>query len=463
MRRKHTVGLYVGMALALCGVSSASFGEPAKAWDEDVRRLAQPLIDGKLVPSLVVGIIDQGRTSIFAFGQVSAENKVAPDANTLFEIGSVSKVFTAILLADAVERGEVKLDDKLGSLLPADVKAPTFEGKELTLVDISTHFSGLPRLPSNLNVTSLENPYATYTKEKLFEFIGSYALPRAPGEKYEYSNLAVGLLGTILAEKAKLSYEDMLRERLTSKLHMNDTLITLGQAHKSRLAPGHRGGVAVPNWELASLAGAGGIRSTMNDQLKLAAAQMEPEKSPLRGPLTTVAERRRDIAGTMLSIGLGWHIAGDRTTLFHTGQTGGYSSAVFVSPSMKKAVVVLANGADSSVDALAEKVLQTLAGMKVEPAKVRATISLTDAEVNPLLGVYDSGLGFTITITRQGEAVLAQLTGQNALRVFPESGTKFFYREVEAELEFEVEQGAGSAKSVTLHQNGRHMRCARVK
>lgn len=463
MRGISGISRVVGGAVVAFALASVALAAPEKGWGEDVRRLAQPLIDGKLVPSLVVGIIDEGQTTTFAFGQISAENKAAPDANTIFEIGSVSKVFTAILLADAAERGELKLDAPLSTLLPAGVKAPSFEGKEIKLEEISTHFSGLPRLPSNMDATSLDNPYATYTKEKLFDFLNGYTLTRAPGEKYEYSNLAVGMLGTLLAEKAKTSYESLLRECLTSKLHMGDTMIVLSESQKARLAPGHRGGLPVSNWELASLAGAGGIRSTVNDLLKLAAAQLEPDKSPLKAQLTTVTERRKDIAGSPLSMGLGWHIAGDKSTRFHNGQTGGYSSAIFVSAPMKKAVVVLANGADSAVDNLAEKVIQTLAGMKVEPPPVRATIALTDAQIEPLLGVYDSGLGFTITVTRQGEAVLARVTGQDALRVWPESATKFFYREVKAEIDFELPAGEKAAKSLTLHQNGRDMRCVRAK
>lgn len=453
----------IGIWLAVLATSTIALAAPEKGWGEDIRRLAQPVIEAKLVPSLVVGIIDEGKTSTFAFGQISAENKASPDANTIFEIGSVSKVFTAILLADAAERGEVKLDDPLSTLLPSGVKTPSFEGKEIKLEDISTHFSGLPRLPSNMDATSLDNPYATYTKDRLFEFINGCTLTRAPGEKYEYSNLAVGMLGTLLADRAKTSYDNLLRDRITSKLHMDDTVITLGQGQTPRLARGHRGGLPVSNWELASLAGAGGIRSTVNDMLKLAAAQLEPEKSPLKGPLTNVAHRRKDIAGSPLSMGLGWHIAGDRSTRFHSGQTGGYSSAIFVSVPMQKAVVVLANGADSAVDSLAEKIIQTLAGMKVEPPPVRATITLTDAQIEPLLGVYESGLGFNITITRDSDAVLARVTGQDALRVYPESATKFFYREVQAELEFELGAGDKAAKSVTLHQNGREMRCVRAK
>lgn len=459
--RQFVRGFGCGLAIGLW--ASVAVAAPEKGWGDDVSRLAKPLIDGKVVPSLVVGIIDEGKTSVFAFGQISEGHEAAPDGDTIFEIGSVSKVFTAILLADAAERGEVKLDDPLGTLLPVGVKAPTFEGKEIRLEDISTHFSGLPRLPSNMDATSLDNPYAMYTKEKMMEFLSSYALPRAPGDTYEYSNFAVGMLGTLLADRAKVDYEKLMRDRLAVPLHMDDTVVTLSDSQRKRLAPGHRGGLRVPNWDLASLAGAGGIRSTVNDLLKLAAAQMEPEKSPLRGPLANVSQRRKDIAGTGLGMGLGWHIAGDKSTRFHNGQTGGYSSAIFVSAAMKKSVVVLANGADSKVDALAEKVIQTLAGMKVDAPVVRASIALTDAQIIPLPGVYESGLGFNITITRKDEAVLAQLTGQGALRIFPETPTKFFYREVPAELEFDLDESGTRANAVTLRQNGRVFRCERAK
>jgi CubicO group peptidase (beta-lactamase class C family) len=452
--------------IALAGaaaLASAALAQPDGGWEPDVRRLAQPLVEAQLVPGLVVGIVDQGQSTIVALGTISTTNPNPPTADTIYEIGSVSKVFTAILLAEAVERGEVRLDTPLQTLLPEGIKAPAFEGKEIVLEDLSTHFSALPRLPSTIDAASLDNPYAACTRDRMLEFLNTCTLTRPPGERYEYSNYAVGLLGTLLADRAKTTYATLLRDRIASPLQMTDTVVELSPDQKERLAPGHRGGLPVSNWDLAALVGAGGIRSSVNDLLKLVAAQIEPERSPLQPSLSAVALRRRDIPGAPLGMALGWHIAADKSTRFHNGQTGGYASAVFVNPTLKKGVVVLSNGADSIIDVVAEKTMQAIAGMKVEPPVIRPSIALSDEQLAPLPGIYRSPLGFSITITRRGDALLAQLTGQPAIRIYPESPTRFFYREVQAELEFEPDPSGTTARAVTLRQNGRTMRCERAK
>ena len=119
-----------------------------------------------------------------------------PDGDTVFEIGSITKVFTSLILADMVERGEVKLDDPVSKFLPASVTVPSRNGRQITLLDISMQISGLPRMPNNMKPADPENPYADYDPAKLYEFLSGYTLQRDIGEKYEYSNLAVGLLGT---------------------------------------------------------------------------------------------------------------------------------------------------------------------------------------------------------------------------------------------------------------------------
>lgn len=445
-------------ALAAAGEEPAK--KPAPQWEAEVRRLAHPVLDAGLVPGMSIGIWDNGRVETYGLGRLSQDDPTVPDSSTVYEIGSVSKVFTGLLLAVAVGRGEVALDDPLSRHLPQGVRAPAHEGQEITLEQLATHFSGLPRLPSNLNATSLDNPYAAYTREHLFAFLTDFNLGKAPGSEYVYSNLGVGLLGTLLADKAKTDYEALLRERITKPLGMADTGVQLSDDQRKRLAPPHRSGSRVSNWDLGTLVGAGAIRSTVHDLLKLVAAELDPASTPLTAALTLAAQRRRDIPQNKWGIALGWHIAGDGSTLWHTGQTGGYSAAVFISPSLKKGVVVLANGADSSIDVLTERIMQTVAGMRVEPPTVRCAVSLSEAELERLVGDYVS-IYFTISITRQGDAISARLTGQEALRVFPESPTRFFYREVPAELEFEIDPESGRAIAVTLLQNGNKIRCQR--
>ncbi len=438
-----------------------SFAESTNTPSAEVRRLAQPLVDAGLVPGLAIGIYDAGHLETYGLGAISKTNSTTPDANTVYEIGSVTKVFTGLLLADAIQRGEVTLDTPLSKLLPKDVKSPSREGREITLEQLATHFSGLPRIPGNMDGTSLDNPYADYSRAKLFKFLNGYEPARAPGAEYEYSNLGMGLLGTLLADKAGTNYEALLKQRITQPLGMNDTTHHLSPDQQRRLAPPHRSGVRVSNWDFDALAGCGAVRSTVNDMLKLIAAQADPAASPLKGTLTLAAQRRQSHSDGTRGIGLGWQIAGDRSTRWHNGQTGGYSAIVFVSAELKKGVVVLANAAESNMDALGEKLMQSLAGMKVQPMKVRQSVAVPEAQLARLTGEYAMNDQLTFSITRQGDALFVQLTGQASLHVFATSPTRFFYREVEAELQFELDPKTDRATAVTLFQNGQEIRCPR--
>ncbi len=445
------------------GVADQDDSKPSREWEAEVKQLAQPLIDAKIVPGLAIGVYDAGRLETYGLGVIdpAAKTKAAPSADTIYEIGSVTKVFTALLLADAAARGELKIDDSLCTLLPKDVECPKRDGQEITLEHLATHFSGLPRLPDNMGADSLDNPYADYTRNKLFAFLGQHRLRRTPGEEHEYSNLGAGLLGTLLADKSKSDYGTLLRDRIAKPLDMKDTCVRLSEQQKRRLAPPHRGGVRVSNWEFDALTGCGGIRSTVTDMLKFVAAHIDPGSTPFKEAVTNASRRRRDVPESPLGVALGWMIAGDRSTLWHNGQTGGYSAMLLVNPGGKKGVIVLANGADSTVDALGERIIQAIFGMKVDPPKVRPSVALTEAQLDQLVGEYPSALGFTITVTRQGDALMAQLTGQQALRIYPESATRFFYREVEAEIEFELDAKSKRASALTLFQHGREMRCER--
>lgn len=447
-------------AALMIGIASG-YSQSNNSREAEVRRLAQPLVDARLVPGLAIGIYEDGHVETYGLGVISKEHSVAPDAHTIYEIGSVTKVFTSLLLAEAVKRGEVSLDTPLSRVLPPDVKPPKRDGQEITLEQLATHSSGLPRIPSNMVADSLVNPYADYGRDKLFAFLNGYQIPRKPGAEWAYSNLGMGLLGTLLADKAGSSYGNLLQERIAKPLAMADTTVSLSSKQLPRLAPPHRGGLSVSNWDFAALAGCGAVRSTVSDLLKLVAAEVDPASSPLKASIQLVSQRRRAIPGVRWSMALGWMIAGDGTTLWHNGQTGGYSSSVFVNPGLKKGVVVLANGADSAVDVLGERLIQALAGMKVQPPKVRRSIPLAEAQLDRLAGDYLSTAGLTITITRSGDALFAQLTGQAALHIHAESATRFFYREVEADLQFDIDPKTDRATAVTLFQNGKQLRCLR--
>lgn len=227
----------------------------------------------------------------------------------MFEIGSVTKTFTATLLADMVKRGQVSLDDPISKYLPDTVVVPSRGGKTITLLDLATHRSGLPRMPGNFKPADAGNPCADYTVEKMYEFLSSYSLPRDIGEKHEYSNFAAGLLGNILARKAGKTYEALLVERIFRPLEMKSTAISFSGDMLARLAVGHSASlVPVKNWDLDALAGAGAIRSTVNDMLKYVAAYMNMKPSPLAAAMEMAQQDFNDTTIPNMRIGLAWHL-----------------------------------------------------------------------------------------------------------------------------------------------------------
>jgi D-alanyl-D-alanine-carboxypeptidase/D-alanyl-D-alanine-endopeptidase len=218
----------------------------------------------------------------------------ALDGDTVFEIGSVTKVFTSLLLADMVQRGEVALTDPVAKYLPPGIKMPERGGRQITLQDLATHTSGLPRLPPNLAPKDPANPYADYSVEQLYQFLSSYQLTRDIGSQYEYSNLGGGLLGHALARRAGMDYGALVRSRICEPLEMKSTGITLSAGMKARMAVGHdRSLDAVENWDLPALAGAGGLRSTANDLLTFLAANLGYTKSVLAPAMSAMLATRR--------------------------------------------------------------------------------------------------------------------------------------------------------------------------
>ena len=246
--------------------------------DSAIARWIAERVDNGYASGIVVGILDGGRTRFISRGGNEASGK-ALNGESIFEIGSITKVFTNILLADMVQRGEVALDDPVSKYLPVSVKVPSRSGKEITLLDLATVSSGLPSLPSNMAPKDMGNPYADYTVQQMYDFLSSHTLRRDPGATYEYSNLGMGLLGHALALRAGKSYEQLLTERVLEPLGMRDTRITLTPSMTRRFAVPHDGDLEVVKpWDLPTMAGAGALRSSAREMLRFAAAVTHRDK-----------------------------------------------------------------------------------------------------------------------------------------------------------------------------------------
>jgi CubicO group peptidase (beta-lactamase class C family) len=317
---------------------------------QDVETSVKQRIEYGITPSIVIGIVDKDGSHYYTFGSKKL-NGSPVDNHTIYEIGSISKVFTAILLAQQVVDGKMKLDDPISKYLPAEVKVPQYEGHVITLGNLSDHTSGLSRMPSNFNPANPANPFADYTVQQMYDFISGYTLPRDVGAEYEYSNLAQGLLGHILALQAGVTYEELMIKTIATPLKMNETKITFDTNMKKNLAMGHSGGRQVENWDLPTLAGAGALRSSTFDMLKFLAANAGLTKTKLRKAMDLTQMVRHDKAGGN-RVGLGWHITAGKNgdVIWHNGGTGGYRSFAGFVKETGVGVVVLTNSSEGVDD-----------------------------------------------------------------------------------------------------------------
>ncbi|OYX66343.1 MAG: hypothetical protein B7Y88_05530 [Sphingomonadales bacterium 32-64-17] len=441
-------------------------------WQIPSNAVLAPLLERRVAErpgaGFVLGISENG-----ARGIVVAQPQGGPqfDGDTLFEIGSITKVFTALLLADMTLKGEVALDDPVEKYLPAGARMPRgASGGEITLRHLSLQTSGLPRLPDNMPYGDPADPYADYTEAMLLDFLAHFELPREVGARYEYSNLGVGLLGYALARAAGTDYASLVSERILDPLGMDDTTIALDPDTEARFAVPHDEYLRVAKpWNMSVLAGAGALRSTTDDLLTFAEATMDPA-SPIAEAMALTLSERTDQAGTDNQTALGWMIlpAPGGEVLNHSGGTGGFRSHLAVQPGTRRAVIGLSNSAaePSAADLAFHALIGTPRSAEAaippppQPAPRREEVALTPEALVPLVGTYRMANNARLTITREGDQLFAQLTSQPAFPIFAEGPRAFFLKVVDARLVFTGE--GDTVTGVTLYQNGAEVPFERI-
>lgn len=431
-----------------CQTSSEKVGD--EGLPVEVITTIEKRVANGLTPSVAIAIIDQNGTTYFNFGKTAEEGREV-DEHTIYEIGSISKTFTAILLAKQVLDGDLKLTDKINDFLPDEVNVPVMGDQEITFGDLTDHTSGLPRMPNNFTPANPNNPYADYTVDKMYEFVSTYQPVRAVGAEYEYSNLATGLLGHLLAENKNTTYEELMVQTIADPLMMNDTKIGLSQRMKENLALGHNVGKVVENWDIPTLAGAGAIRSSASDMARFISANLGYLDSPLTRAMELSHEVRHAKPGNM-RVAMGWHIkeGKDGDVIWHNGGTGGYRTFVGFVKETGKGVVLLTNSS-TGADDIGLYLLDP--GSKLTEVMSKSdAVKLPDATLGQYVGVYELQPEFKITITKEGGQLYGQATGQERLEIYPKNDTVFFPTAVEAEISFQVNDGI--VESLTLFQGG---------
>lgn len=464
--------LSLGLACWVASVAQAAPGAAAGTAapsDAEIRRILVERIDvEKQDVGIVIGIIDPHGRRVVSYGSFDKGDKRPLNGDTLFEIGSITKVFTALLAADMAHRGEVELNDPVQKYLPASVKIPQRNGKQITLIDLATHTSGLPRMPENFRPKDPNDPYADYTLDALYSFLSSYELHRDIGIKYLYSNLGFGLLGQALAQRAGMDYEKLVVTRICDRLGLSSTRVTLSEPLRQRFAIGHMSDlVSAHEWDIPVLAGAGALRSSANDLLTFLAAMMGYSANPLAAAQKTALSIRRPTGGPFIETGLAWDIdtRGGNEIISKSGGTAGFTTFIGYSPKTRVGVVALANTSGVGPTDIGFHLLDARYPLWIPetfPSTRPNEPTLAANVLDNYVGHYKLTSAAIANVTREDDQLYVQLTNQPRAAVYPKGDNEFAYKLVDARLTFEAGAAGQPATAFVLHQGGHDLRAERI-
>ncbi len=449
--------------LALVLASATAHGAP----DAGVDRVLAARIDGDrsgvcVVAMRIAGQPNGGFTEQRADRCASTARSFPASPGYRFEIGSISKAFTGVLLSEMAERKEISLDDTVQQHLPAGVTMPRFEGLEVTLRDLVTHTSGLPALPPGMRPASPLNPYANVDEKLVVEGLSQLTLSHPPGEQHAYSNWAFMLLSDILGRRTGQPYDALLTERVLAPLGMKDTVVS----ENRRLITGHTSfGRDTAAWDFpARFGGVGAIRSTPEDMARFARAMLGdvPKDAPdtLKRALVASTQPQR-VVSDRLTMATAWFVLKRPESVapwvFHNGMTGGFSSSLVIDPQQRRAALVLAD-AFGGFDDIAFHLLAPGAALRETARPVALDLERAQSAV----GRYRLRENFEIALLLDGEALYGQATGQGRFPLKQDSRGDY-YTEVTELLLRVVRDDAGKGTELILLQGGGMFRGKRVE
>lgn len=351
-------------------LSSGAFAATAQSAERD--QLVQQFLDTSHGSGIAVGIIHNGKTELIIKGALSKNSPEKVNRNTLFEIGSVTKTFTASLAACLVNNGQLNFEDSLSMFFPANEKELRCQGQAITLLNLLQHTSGLPRIPDNLlNADEdISDPYLTYNRDSMEHFFAHYHPTEKPGEAFSYSNLGYGVMGEVMAGKEHTDYNSLIQTYICGPLKMESTHVTLSPKELKRLAAGYTHDSVAHYWHFADMAGAGGLHSDLDDMLKFTGFALKTLKDSTSGHNTTLSNaiktcthKTKPVTDEQMECGIGWMVSplNNKYLYWHNGGTLGFSSFIGVAPDEDIAIVVLSNS-DTLTDPLAIKLLVSAIG-----------------------------------------------------------------------------------------------------
>jgi serine-type D-Ala-D-Ala carboxypeptidase/endopeptidase len=407
--------------------------DPEGPHREAVAAQIKPYLDGEVLGSVVIGLYELGKLEIYGFG--TGPGGKPPTGRTLFDLGSMTKIYTGLLLADAVQRREVELDAPIADLMPPGVTIPTAEGVAITAKHLALHSSGLPQYPPSLLARKQPpDPFANYTDDALYQDLIATRLDQAPGKTIGSSTFGTGLLGFALGRKIGGGYAKALSDRILAPLELRDTVFTMPPGAATRRAIGTDDELKpVPRWTWGALVGAGGLISNVRDQLRFIDLELDAaagSKATLRGAMRLSQEPQLDSPGDNESFG--WNIDGTGR-LWHDGATGGFRSYIGFDPKTKRGVVVLASTQSTLVDVVGRSMFDVLDGTTKVPAPAPTAATLTT-----YAGTYDFS-GTDLVIVADGKRLYLEGPGEPRHRMAPIGDRTFWIEALQSAAKFELD------------------------
>ncbi|MGY0505095.1 serine hydrolase [Luteimonas sp. e5] len=416
------------MAIMMMGMSGG-------AWAMDDQALAS-IVDARLAGDrtgacMAVAVVEKDAVAR-AWRCADAKDAARIGADTAFEIGSLSKTMTSVLLADLIGQGKASLDDPLADHLPEGTPVPSFEGQPIRLRHVVTHTSGLPALPSRLGASDMADPYANLDEDALLASLGDVTLSAAPGSAFEYSNFASMLLSYAVARRAGTDFETLLKQRLFAPLGMRHAYVNT-VPDGVRPAVGHTpNGQPAPPWRFATnLAGVGGVRATLDDMV----AYVQGNLGLRDAGISPALELAQQPLGTEPPMAMNWMLAkaNGRTVHMHEGGTGGFSSFVSVDRERQRGVVILSDTTWNSIGSLGSLGLHL-----VDPAfplgKPRKLAMPPADLLEALQGEYRLQSGLAMTLCQRDGRLFVQAADQPELEMAYDDAGDFFPLQLDAVL-----------------------------
>jgi len=464
---------FLTIALLTALLPAAAFAQTMPS-DVEIEKVLSARVDQQhWATGIVVGIVTPQGTHTIAYGTTTKGGTQKVGADTVYDIGSITKVFSALTLADMAQHKEVVLDDPVAKYLPQGTVLPKDRARQITLADLATHTAGLPLRPNNLAPKDSDNKYAEYSEADLYRFL-AHAKPTHPiGSTYDYSNPSFGLLGVALAHRAGMSLDALIAQRILKPLWMNDTVRSAAPEMQSRMAHGYSYDVAstdltpAEHWDFGSgVAGAGGYRSTANDMMKFLQAIFGIHPSPLAPAFVAMTKTRRP--GGMMpatAIALAWNILDQdgHEIAWKNGSVGGFRAFIGYDMTTRTGVVVLANAqTGTGGDDIGLHILDPKLPVDLHIPRRHVETKIDSALLDSYVGTYKYADNNFVVVTRAGDHLAESENGQEKLELFAEGERDFFFKVADAQITFETGPD-GKVTAAIWHQDGQDQRGVRVQ